>query len=326
MINYNMVPILRYIKKIPAGTMIVPLFLAAFINTFFPEILTIGGYTQALFSSDATDVMLALMMLFTGTQMDLKDLLTALRQGGLYVLVKCIFGIGFYMIVQNIFGYQGIFGVCSLAILCAITNCNGSMYMGLVATYGDHRDMGARAMFNINSGPTLTLLALGVTGNDHLNITQFISLLLPLFIGMLLGNLNHEIKEATASGTNLVLPLLGFVLGASIDLFSVFEAGFTGLYLYMIVLIITGPISIWLDRTVLKKQGYAAMSTISVAGNAIAVPAVIGKIDIAFAPYVHLAMVQISGAVIFSAILTPILTHMIAKKYGCPQWNQVFKS
>lgn len=82
MINYNMVPILRYIKKIPAGTMIVPLFLAAFINTFFPEILTIGGYTQALFSSDATDVMLALMMLFTGTQMDLKDLLTALRQGG----------------------------------------------------------------------------------------------------------------------------------------------------------------------------------------------------------------------------------------------------
>ena len=67
------------------------------------------------------------------------------------------------------------------------------------------------------------------------------------------------------------------------------------------------------------------MSTISVAGNAIAIPAVIGQVDITFAPYVHLAMVQISGAVIFSAIFTPILTHMVAKKYGCPQWKHHFQ-
>lgn len=321
-----MFPVLKYIQKIPAGTMIVPLFIAAFINTFFPALLKMGGYTQALFSSDATDTMLALMMLLTGTQMNFKDLIMALRQGGLYVLVKCLFGIGFYTLVMSFFGHQGVFGVCSLAILCAMTNCNGSMYMGLVATYGDQRDMGARAMFNINSGPTLTLLALGVTGNENLDAIEFLSLLLPLFIGMILGNIDYHIKEATVSGTNLILPLLGFVLGASIDLYSVFEAGLTGLYLYVLVLIITGPVSIWLDHIVLKKPGYAAMSTISVAGNAIAVPAVIGQVDTTFAPYVHLAMVQISGAVIFSAIFTPILTHMVAKKYGCPQWNQVFKS
>lgn len=34
--------ILKFLKKVPAGMMIVPMFLSALINTFFPDMLQIG--------------------------------------------------------------------------------------------------------------------------------------------------------------------------------------------------------------------------------------------------------------------------------------------
>ncbi|MDD6918560.1 2-keto-3-deoxygluconate permease, partial [Anaerococcus sp.] len=39
----------NFIKKIPAGNMMVPLILAALINTFLPSILHFGVFTEALF-------------------------------------------------------------------------------------------------------------------------------------------------------------------------------------------------------------------------------------------------------------------------------------
>jgi len=35
------------LDRIPGGMMVVPLLIAAFINTFFPDLLRIGNFTQA---------------------------------------------------------------------------------------------------------------------------------------------------------------------------------------------------------------------------------------------------------------------------------------
>jgi 2-keto-3-deoxygluconate permease len=43
--------ILNFLKRIPAGMMVVPLLLGSLINTLFPGALQIGGLTTALFSS-----------------------------------------------------------------------------------------------------------------------------------------------------------------------------------------------------------------------------------------------------------------------------------
>lgn len=43
--------IMRFLRKVPAGMMIVPLLIGAFMNTFFPEALKIGSFTTATFSS-----------------------------------------------------------------------------------------------------------------------------------------------------------------------------------------------------------------------------------------------------------------------------------
>lgn len=52
--------ILKGIKKIPGGLMVIPLLLGVTINTLFPKALTIGGFTTAIFKESAT----ALIALF----------------------------------------------------------------------------------------------------------------------------------------------------------------------------------------------------------------------------------------------------------------------
>ena len=45
--------IMRFLKKIPAGMMVVPMLLGAIINTFLPEVTNIGSFTTAVFTSAA---------------------------------------------------------------------------------------------------------------------------------------------------------------------------------------------------------------------------------------------------------------------------------
>jgi 2-keto-3-deoxygluconate permease len=40
--------IYKTINKVPGGLMVVPLFIGMVINTFFPHLLKIGGFTEAL--------------------------------------------------------------------------------------------------------------------------------------------------------------------------------------------------------------------------------------------------------------------------------------
>ena len=63
-----------WMKKIPAGMMLVPILIGALIHTFFPELLTIGDPTEVLFTSKGMSCLLGLIIFFTGTQVKMKDL------------------------------------------------------------------------------------------------------------------------------------------------------------------------------------------------------------------------------------------------------------
>jgi len=70
------------------------------------------------------------------------------------------------------------------------------------------------------------------------------------------------------------------------------------------------------------KPGYGGAAIASVAGNAVATPAIIAGLDPAWAPYVENAVAAVSAAVVVSAILTPLFTHYVAKKFGCPKFDR----
>ena len=88
--------------------------------------------------------------------------------------------------------------------------------------------------------------------------------------------------------------------------------------LFAIVFFITGPVAFLVDRLLLKRPGYGGMATVSVAANTIMVPAMIGEVVGEYQPYVELAMVQISGVVVLSAVLCPMIVAYTARKFGCP--------
>lgn len=195
--------------------------------------------------------------------------------------------------------------------------------MGLMESYGDHADLVARPMFNLNSGPMLSLVTIGVFGGS-ISYQEYITILLPLCVGVILANLDDDIRIAAKRGNALVLPIMGFILGANIDLAKIIEGGFGGVFLFVIVMFVTGPVAFIVDRLLLKRPGYGGMATVSVAGNTIAVPAMIGQMAPDFAPYVKLATVQVSCATVLSAILCPFIVQWFAKQFGCPKYEENF--
>src|ERR1700728_3150048 len=72
--------ILQSINKVPGGLMVVPLFLGMVLNTFAPNLLKIGGYTQAL-SGDGYNTVLGMYLFVVGTKMTLKTAPRMLGRG-----------------------------------------------------------------------------------------------------------------------------------------------------------------------------------------------------------------------------------------------------
>src|SRR2546427_8167118 len=63
--------IYRSINRVPGGMMVVPLFIGMVINTFFPNLLKIGGFTQAL-TGVGYPTVLGMYLFTVGTKMTVR--------------------------------------------------------------------------------------------------------------------------------------------------------------------------------------------------------------------------------------------------------------
>ena len=74
--------IMKFLQKVPAGLMLVPLLMGAVIHTFFPNVLEIGGLTTAAFSNAGAATCMGLQLFCLGTILQLKDMPAVLKRGG----------------------------------------------------------------------------------------------------------------------------------------------------------------------------------------------------------------------------------------------------
>src|SRR5216684_3498240 len=72
--------IYQFINKVPGGMMVVPLFVGTLINTFVPNALKIGGFTQAL-TNQGYPTILAMYLFTVGTKMTLRAAPKMLKRG-----------------------------------------------------------------------------------------------------------------------------------------------------------------------------------------------------------------------------------------------------
>ncbi|WP_434640477.1 2-keto-3-deoxygluconate permease [Thermoanaerobacterium thermosaccharolyticum] len=314
--------ILKTIQKLPGGMMVVPLLMGAFINTFFPNALKIGSFTTALFANTAVATLVGFQIFCIGANLRIKQTPEVIKRGGVLLISKWLAGALLGFVVYKIFGRSGIFGVSVLAIVCSVTGANGSLNLALMGEYGEPIDQAAQSIENIHDGPFLALLTLGATGLANIPLLSLFAAIFPLLLGFILGNLDYDFTDMFKSGINMVIPFIGFALGAGINFNGIFKAGIGGLVLTFMVFVIGGGFAILGDRLINKRPGYAGAAIASAAGNTMASPAAVALVDPSYKPYVASATIQIGAAVIITAILVPFLVDWIAKKYGCPKFDR----
>ena len=159
----------------------------------------------------------------------------------------------------------------------------------------------------LTNGPFLTLIVLGISGTAHFSLLSIAATIVPIAVGMVLGNISEEIRKFLKPGIQLLLPFIGFTLGAGIDVKTVFVAGVSGIVLSVIVLLTGGAFTYFCDRTFAKRPGYAGLSSCATGANAIGVPAAIALADPLWQSYVAEATTQIAAVVVISALIVPFI-------------------
>jgi len=95
-----------FLGKVPAGMMVVPMLLSAIINTLFPDLFKIGGFTQAVFTTAGTAGIIGAQLVCMGAQLRFKELFAVVRRGGTLLVSKFLIGAVIGIAIGKIFGME----------------------------------------------------------------------------------------------------------------------------------------------------------------------------------------------------------------------------
>lgn len=309
-----MVPIVRTLNRVPGGMMLIPLLLGSIVRTFAPGFLNFGSFTTALFRDSALPL-IALLILATGAQINLRQSGRVLGKAGTLVLFKTVIPALVAIAYGYIFGLDGILGISLLALMVAFINSNGGLWIALASQYGNDEDRGAYIASALNDGPFFTLLFLGLSGLGAIPWQAMVAAIVPFIIGFILGNLDERFADMMKPTAAITIPFFAFALGAGIDLRSLAVGGATGLVLGVLVSVITGFLGVLGYRLLLRERSAVGFAIGTTAGNSVVTPSIVAQADPRFAAFVSVAAAQIAAAVLVTAILTPILTHYLHRRW-----------
>lgn len=311
-------PIKRTIEKFPGGMMLVPLLLGALINTFFPGTAPFfGSFTEAIFKGALP--LIAVNLFCIGTTLQFKATTAIVKKGGALLLTKVGCGVVVSIIAAKFIGNGMVLGGLSvLAIVVAMNDTNGGMFVSLMNQFGKKEDVGATTIMSLESGPFLTMITLGMAGLSAFPWPYMLGAILPLVIGMILGNLDHEIRDLFGKMVPGLIPMYAFGLGSSINLANVYKAGLIGILLGLSVILITGTACFFADKLT-GGNGIAGIAAATTAGNAATVPAIIAAANPVYAPVAATATVMVAASVVVTAIVVPLITAWYAKRISISQ-------
>ena len=307
----------RAIDRLPGGMMIVPLVAGSLITTFLPHFAkTFGSFTGALFTGALP--ILAVFYVCMGARIELATLPRLLRRGGALLGSKVLIGIAAGVVLGRFLGEAPILagplaGLSTLAVVAAVNDTNGGLYMALMNQFGRPEEAGAYSVMTLESGPFLTMVSLGVAGLAAFPWQTLVGAILPLCLGILLGNLDRDMREFLGRAAPTMIPFFAFALGSTLDLHLVWRAGLLGVALGCAVTVVSGTVLLLVDR-VNGGTGTAGIAAASTAGNAAAVPALVAAANKAYAPAAPAATVLVASAVIVTSLLVPPLTALWAAR------------
>ncbi|MBM4761102.1 2-keto-3-deoxygluconate permease [Bacillus sp. B15-48] len=308
----------KTIERIPAGMVVVPLFLGMIINSVAPDLLRIGGFTEALLVN-GTLPFIALFLVCVGASVRVNMIGSAVKKGITLLLVKWFVACAIALIAFSVAGMEGLFlGMAPIAILAAMSNSAGAVYLAVAGEYGREDDTAAYPFLAINDGPFLSMVALSIFGmmgyvDGLFSPVDLISVLLPIIIGAILGNLDEDLRTLLSKGTDLLIPFFAFCIGMGISLQALITGGIGGVLIGVMTVILTGGAA-YLVYSWFGWNPIVGASEGTTAGNAIPTPAVLAAASPAFAPMMEVATVQIATAVVVGLIGLPMFVTFLVKR------------
>jgi 2-keto-3-deoxygluconate permease len=290
--------------------MVVPLTCGSLITTFAPNTAQVfGSFTGALFTGALP--LIAVFFICLGSTISVRALPRMLQRGGVMLITKVGVGIVIGYVLGHTIGVQPIqsgwlAGISTLAVVAAFNDTNGGLYVALMEQYGRPEDAGAYCMMALESGPFFTMITLGVAGLSSFPWQTLVGAVLPLFIGMALGNLDDEIRVLLSKAAPAIIPFFAFGLGATLNLKLIWQAGLLGLALGVSVIVVSGAFLLVADRLT-GGTGAAGIAASTTAGNAAVVPALVAAADPQYRAAAGPATVLVAASVIVSAFLAPLL-------------------
>jgi 2-keto-3-deoxygluconate permease len=299
------------IEQVPGGMMMVPLLCGALLTTVAPHTGSFfGSFTNALFSGSLP--ILAVFYVCMGATISIRSLPVIARRGGALMAAKVALGIIAGGILGHFLGVQplasGWFaGLSTLAIVAAINDTNGGLYMALMRRYGTAEDAASYSVMALESGPFLTMVTLGVAGLSSFPWQTMLGAILPLCVGILLGNLDPDMRAFLGQGAPVMIPFFAFALGTTLDLHLVWAAGLLGLLLGLATLMVSSLVLVTTDRLI-GGNGTAGIAAATTAGNAAAVPMLVAASNQQYAAAARTATVLVASCVVVTSLLAPLLT------------------
>jgi 2-keto-3-deoxygluconate permease len=297
--------------------MTVPLVCGAIITTAAPHAAEFfGSFTGALFTGALP--IIAVFFVCMGSSISVRSIPRAVRRGGALMATKLALGVGAGVLLGHLIGVQPIragwlAGISTLAVVAAVNDTNGGLYLALMNHYGNPEDAGAYSMMAMESGPFFTMVTLGVAGLSSFPWQTLVGAILPLGVGVALGNLDPDLRDFLGKGSPVLIPFFAFALGTTLNLKFVWEAGLLGFALGIAMVLVSGTLLILVDRLI-GGTGTAGIAAATTAGNAAAVPALVAAANHQYAEAAGPATALVASSVIVTAFLVPPLTAWWARR------------
>lgn len=295
------------IKRVPAGTFLVPMLVSALIYTFWPNLFQIGGLTEHIFGGAGLNGIIGAICFASGTGIDLKKIGYALKRQGVLLVAKFMVGLGFSLLYMYFFGQSGVLGISALAFTIAVCSINPAVYLSLMQQYGSEQDTAVYGVTGLFSIAAVPMIVYGIASGGGMDWMPVISTLVPMVAGVVLGNLDPKFKDFFMPALPALTFLMGWNLGYGLNLIDSLQAGFGGLILALVFYLISSSMVV-IDRFVLKNDGSVGATFMTVAGLSVSTASLLGALyPEVLGSYVAAAASQVLLVVVVTSVVTPFI-------------------
>lgn len=305
---------LNAIKRVPAGTFLVPMLLSAFIYTLWPNLFQVGGLTEHILGGAGTNGIIGAICFCSGTGIDLGKISYALKRQGILLVSKFIIGGGISLLFISLFGQTGVLGISALAFTITMCSINPAVYLSLMQQYGTEQDTAVYGITGLFSIAAVPMIIYGFASGGGMDWMPVISTLIPMAAGVALGNLDPNFRGFFMPALPALTFLMGWNLGYGLNLLEALKAGGGGLILTVLFYIVSISM-VFIDRFVLRNDGSVGATFMTVAGLSVSTAGILGNIyPETVGPYVTSAASQVLLAVVITSVITPFVVAKLSTR------------